>query len=188
MEKFIDKIVSELLQNSKDFEKTILILPGNRPKLFFRRAFQKQQENILLPRFLSIDEFVQSVSGLQPISQIQLWFQAYDSYQKVVEKPDEFESFLKWIPTLQKDFDDINASLVNAEELFDYLVSAERIKKWGQDELEVGSNQLMSKHLYFWKMARDLFFKLNEDLLEKGLAYRGLLYKKAVDKLPEYLE
>src|SRR5690606_7304936 len=97
MEKFIDKIVSELLQNSKDFEKTILILPGNRPKLFFRRAFQKQQENILLPRFLRIDEFVQSVSGLQPISQIQLWFQAYDSYQKVVEKPDEFESFLKWI-------------------------------------------------------------------------------------------
>ena len=188
MEKFIDKIVSELLQNSKDLEKTILILPGNRPKLFFRRAFQKQQENILLPRFLSIDEFVQSVSGLQPISQIQLWFQAYDSYQKVVEKPDEFESFLKWIPTLQKDFDDINASLVNAEELFDYLVSAERIKKWGQEELDVGSNQLMSKHLYFWKMARDLFFKLNEDLLEKGLAYRGLLYKKAVDKLPEYLE
>lgn len=188
MEKFIDKIVSQLLQNSKDLEKTILILPGNRPKLFFRRAFQKQQENILLPRFLSIDEFVQSVSGLQPISQIQLWFQAYDSYQKVVEKPDEFESFLKWIPTLQKDFDDINSSLVNAEELFDYLVSAERIKKWGQDELEVGSNQLMSKHLYFWKMARDLFFKLNEDLLEKGLAYRGLLYKKAVEKLPEYLE
>jgi len=187
MEKFIDKVVSELIQNSIDFEQTTIVLPGNRPKLFFRRAFQKQQKVGLLPKFLSIDEFIQSVSGMQGISQIQFWFQAYESYQKITETPDEFEVFLKWIPTLQKDFDDINSSLVNPEELFEYLVSAERIKKWGHEQLELGNNQLMSNHLYFWKMAKDLFFRFNEDLLQKGLAYRGLMYKRAVEKLPEFL-
>src|SRR5690606_37722047 len=187
MEKFIDKVVSELIQNSIDFEQTTIVLPGSRPKLFFRRAFQKQQKVGLLPKFLSIDEFIQSVSGMQGISQIQFWFQAYESYQKITETPDEFEVFLKWIPTLQKDFDDINSSLVNPEELFEYLVSAERIKKWGHEQLELGNNQLMSNHLYFWKMAKDLFFRFNEDLLQKGLAYRGLMYKRAVEKLTEFL-
>lgn len=188
MEKFIDKVVSELLQKDSNFENTTIILPGNRPKLFFRRSFQKHKKSILLPRFLSIEEFIGSISGLQSISQIQLWFQAYHSYQKITETPDEFEVFLKWIPTLQKDFDDINSALVDPNSIFDYLVSAERIKKWGQEELEIGSNQLMSKHLYFWKMAKDLFFQLNEDLLQKNLAYRGLMYKKAAEKLPEFLE
>ena len=188
MEKFIDKVVSELIQNHADFENTAVILPGNRPKLFFRKAFQKELKNHLLPRFLSIDDFISSVSGLKPVSQIRLWFRAYDSYKKITASPDEFDVFLKWIPTVLKDFDDINSSLANPDEIFDYLVSAERIKKWGQEELEIGRNQLMSKHLFFWKMAKDLYFQLNRDLLESGFGYRGLIYKTAVEKLPEFIQ
>lgn len=188
MEKFIDKVVSKLIQNNTGFENTVIVLPGNRPKLFFRKAFQKQMKKGLLPEFLSIDDFITSVSGLKPISQIRLWFQAYDSYKKLTGSQDEFDNFLKWIPTILKDFDDINSSLANPREIFDYLVSAERIKKWGQEELEPGSNLLISKHLYFWKMAADLYFRLNEDLEKKGLAYRGLIYKKAVEKLPGFIQ
>ena len=188
MEKFIDKVVDELLQNATNFENTVLILPGNRPKLFFRKSFQRKRRNTILPQFLSIDEFIEKVSGFQPISQIQLWFQAFDSYQKITDTPVEFEEFLKWIPTLQKDFDDIQSSLVRPKEIFDYLVSAERIKKWGQEELEVGSNDLMKRHLHFWEMAKNLFFCLNEDLDKKGYAYRGKMYKKAVENLPAFLE
>lgn len=188
MEKFIDRVVSELIRNNTGFENTVLVLPGNRPKLFFRKAFQKQLENCLLPEFLSIDDFIVSVSELKPVSQIRLWFQAYDSYKKITDSSDEFDVFLKWIPTILKDFDDINSSLVNPNEIFDYLVSAERIKKWGHENLEIGSNQLMSKHLSFWKMATDLYFRLNENLIEKGLAYRGLIYKTAVERLPEFIQ
>lgn len=187
MAKFIDNVVSELIDSQADLLQTTIILPGNRPMLFFRQAFQKKLKNSILPKFLSIDDFVTEISGLQHISQIQLWFAAYNSYKKVVEMPDEFENFIKWIPTLLKDFDDINSSLVNPKEIFDYLISAERIKKWGHENLEIGSNQLMSKHLNFWKMAGDLFHRLNEDLLNQNKAYRGLIYQKAVEKLPEFL-
>lgn len=188
MAKFIENVVSELIQSNADLLQTMIVLPGNRPMLFFRQAFQKQIKNTILPKFLSIDDFVKEISGLQDISQIQLWFAVYNSYKKTIEKPDEFENFIKWIPTLLKDFDDINSSLVNPREIFDYLISAERIKKWGQENLEIGSNQLMSKHLNFWKMAGDLFHQLNEDLLNQNKAYRGLIYRKAVEKLPEFLE
>jgi ATP-dependent helicase/nuclease subunit B len=188
MGKFIDKVVQDLISNQDSFENLILVIPGNRPKLFFQNAFVKKVKNVILPQFLSIDDFILEISGLQSISQIQLWFQAYESYQKITETPDEFDNFLKWIPTLLKDFDDINSALVNPHEIFDYLVSAERIKKWGHENLDLGSNQLISKHLYFWKMAKDLFFQLNEDLLQRGLGYRGLIYQKAVENLPSFTE
>ncbi len=187
MEKFIDKVVSQLIQNKTNFENTTIILPGNRAKLFFRQSFQKQLKNVLLPRFLSMDEFMANLSGLHSVSQIQLWFLVYDAYLKIAENPLPFEEFLKWIPTLQKDFDDIQSALVNPNEIFDYLVSAERIKKWGQEGLEIGSNDLMVRHLHFWEMAQKLFFQLNEDLEKKGWGYRGLIYKKAVENLPEFL-
>lgn len=188
MGKFIDKLVQELILKQEDFENLTLIFPGNRPKLFFKNAFVKQVQNSILPKLVSIDDFIQEISGLESISQIQLWFQAYDSYKKITDLPDEFDNFLKWIPTLLKDFDDAHSALVDENALFDYLVSAERIKKWGHENLDLGSNTLISKHLYFWKMAKDLFFQLNEDLLKKGIAYRGLIYKKAVENLPEFIQ
>lgn len=188
MAKFIDKVVSELIASQADLLHTTIVLPGNRPMLFFRKAFQKQLRNSVLPKFISIDDFMAEVSGLQHISQIQLWFSAYRAYRELTEMPDEFENFIKWIPTLLKDFDDINSSLVQSKEIFDYLISAERIKKWGQENLEIGSNQLMSKHLHFWKIAADLFYQLNEDLLNQNKAYRGLIYRKAVENLPVFLQ
>ncbi|MBA5628421.1 PD-(D/E)XK nuclease family protein [Moheibacter lacus] len=188
MEKFIDKVVAQLIQNQKSFENTTIILPGNRAILFFRKSFQKNLRNALLPQFVSIDDFISSLSDLQVVSQIQYWFSAYEAYLKIAEKPLLFEEFLKWIPTLQKDFDDIQTSLVDPNQIFDYLVSLERIKKWGQEELEIGSNDLMKNHLQFWEMAKKLFFQLNGDLENKGLGYRGLLYKKAVENLPEFIE
>lgn len=188
MAKFIEKVVAELINSKADLLHTTIVLPGNRPMLFFRKAFQEQLQNSILPRFLSIDDFIKEISGLQDISQIQLWFAAYNSYKKITETPDEFENFIKWIPTLLRDFDDINSSLVNPREIFDYLISAERIKKWGQENLEIGSNQLMVKHLHFWKMAADLFEQLNSDLHAQNKAYRGLIYRKAVENLPQFMQ
>lgn len=188
MGKFIDKVVEDLLQTHENLEQIRIILPGNRPKLFFQNSFKKHLRNSILPEFVSIDDFINEIAGLQRISQIQLWFQAYESYQKVVEKPDEFSNFLKWIPTLLQDFDDIDSSLVDFNYLFEYLVSTERIKKWGNENLDLNSNQLVSNHLFFWKMASDLFRQLKTDLLAKGFAYRGLMYKKAVENLDNFIE
>src|SRR5690606_21340400 len=103
MAKFIDKIVSELIHSQSDLLHTRIILPGNRPKLFFRNAFQQQLRNSVLPQLQSIDDFITEISGLQPVSQIRLWFTAYHSYLKITEHPEEFEHFIKWIPTLLQD-------------------------------------------------------------------------------------
>src|SRR5690606_33903302 len=187
MKKFIEKVAEELIRDDTDFSKTVVVLPGNRPKLFFKKAFQRRIKNRILPRFISIDEFIMEISGLTPVSQIKLWFSAYESYRKITDEPNEFDVFLNWIQTLLKDFDDINSALINPHEVFDYLVSPERIKEWGQENLETDSNQMTGKHLFFWKMGSALFFELNTDLLKENSGYRELIYRQAANTLPDYI-
>lgn len=187
MAKFIEQVVDHLLTIQTDFRKITLVLPGNRPQLFLKKSFREKCQNSILPEMISIDDWVRNISDLQSISQIQLWFESYKAYKQSTENPESFDEFLKWIPTLIKDFDDIQTSLVDSDEIFEYLVSAERIKKWGHENLDVGSNQIMSKHLHFWKMAHALFLNLNSNLLTKNQAYRGLIYKEAVNKVDDFL-
>ena len=187
MSQFIENVVSDLLQSNTNFLKTTLVLPGKRPMLFFRQEFQKQAHTLLLPKMISVEDFMAEVAGLEIISGINLWFKAYQSYKKVVEHPDTFEDFIKWGPTILKDFDDIDSSLVNPTKILDYLVSVERIEKWGKDELFVNKNEVMQKHLLFWQIVTKLYFQLREDLIQSKQGYAGLVSRIAADKVDEII-
>ena len=187
MSQFIEKVVTDLLAQKIDFLNTTLVLPGKRPMLFFRQEFQKQAHTLLLPKMISIEEFMAELAGLEVISGINLWFKAYQSYKKVVDKPDTFEDFIKWGPTILKDFDDIDSSLVDPKKILDYLVSIERIEKWGKDEIFVNKNEVMQKHLLFWQVVTKFYFQLREDLIKDHQGYAGLVFRLAADKVEEII-
>ena len=188
MSHFIEKVVSDLIAQKTNFLQTTLVLPGKRPMLFFRQEFQKQTHTILLPKMISIEDFMSEVAGLEVISGINLWFKAYQSYKKVVEKPDTFEDFIKWGPTILKDFDDIDSALVDTKKILDYLVSVERIEKWGKDEIFVNKNEVMQKHLLFWQIVTRFYFQLKEDLLAVRQGYAGLVFRMAADHVDEMIK
>lgn len=188
MSHFIEKVVQDLLSQKTNFLQTTLVLPGKRPMLFFRQEFQKQAHTLLLPKMSSIEDFMSEVAQLEVISGINLWFKAYQSYKKVVEKPDTFEDFIKWGPTILKDFDDIDSALVDPKKILDYLVSVERIEKWGKDEIFVNKNEVMQKHLLFWQIVTRFYFQLKEDLLALNQGYAGLVFRIAADQVDHMIE
>ena len=187
MSQFIEKVVTDLLEQKIDFLNTTLVLPGKRPMLFFRQEFQKQAHTLLLPKMISIEDFMAETAGLEIINGINLWFKAYQSYKKVVDKPDTFEDFIKWGPTVLKDFDDIDSSLVSPNKILDYLVSVERIEKWGKDEIFVNKNEVMQKHLLFWQVVTKFYFQLREDLALVNQGYAGLVSRIAADKIEDII-
>jgi len=188
MSQFIENVVTDLLAQQTNFLNTTLVLPGKRPMLFFRQEFQKQAHTLLLPKMISVEDFMANLAQLEVISGINLWFKAYQSYKKVVSKPDTFEDFIKWGPTIIKDFDDIDSALVNPEKILDYLVSIERIEKWGKDEIFVNKNEVMQKHLLFWQIVKKFYFQLREDLVASNQGYAGLVFRLAADKVNEIVE
>lgn len=187
MSHFIERVVTDLLNQKLDFFNTTLVLPGKRPMLFFRQEFQKQAHTLLLPKMISIEDFMAEISELEIISGINLWFKAYQSYKKVVDKPDTFEEFIKWGPTILKDFDDIDASLVDPNKILDYLVSIERIEKWGKDEIFVNKNEVMQKHILFWQIIKKFYFQLRADLVQENQGYSGLVFRLAADKIEDII-
>ena len=188
MAKFIESVVTDLLEKQTNFLNTTLILPGKRPMLFFREEFQRQAKNIILPQMKSIEELMSDLSGLEIISGINVWFKAYQAYKKVVTKPDTFEEFIKWGPTVLKDFDDIDASLEPANKILDYLVSVERINQWGEGKIEIGKNEVIQNHLTFWGIVSKLYFQLQQDLIDAKEGYAGMVFRIASEKVNEIVE
>ncbi|MDM1062007.1 PD-(D/E)XK nuclease family protein [Empedobacter falsenii] len=188
MAQFIENVVKDLVQNQKNFINTTLVLPGKRPMLFFKQEFQRQAQNIILPQMKSIEELMSELSGLEIISGINLWFKAYQAYKKIVDKTDCFEDFIKWGPTVLKDFDDIDASLQPAHKVLDYLVSVERISQWGDGKIEIGKNEIIQNHLTFWGIVSKLYFQLQQDLLDSKEGYAGMVFRIASEKVEEIVE
>lgn len=188
MAQFIENVVKDLVQNQKNFINTTLVLPGKRPMLFFKQEFQREAQNIILPQMKSIEELMSELSGLEIISGINLWFKAYQAYKKIVDKPDSFEDFIKWGPTVLKDFDDIDASLQPAHKVLDYLISVERISQWGDGKIEIGKNEIIQNHLTFWGIVSKLYFQLQQDLLDSKEGYAGMVFRIASEKVEEIVE
>src|SRR5690554_3272157 len=185
MKSFLTEVVEDLIELNEDFSQTTLIIPGVRPKAFLRKTFVDEGFRGLLPQMKTIEEFLEEITGLKLISGVPLLFSSYESHRDTAKDKKTFEDYLKFSSILLKDFDDIDASLCDDKVLLDNLISEERIRRWSQS-MDIGLSEIMKNHLGFWTDAQANFYDLRERLLEEGKAYRGLLAKKASEKINNY--
>lgn len=179
MKTFIAECVDEIIEAKTSLENVAIVVPGNRPKQFFRSEFLKRENfSGVLPLLLSIEELLADITGLITISGVPLWFESYKVYTKIVEEPEPFEEFIKWLPTLLKDFDDIETEMVDSQVLFTALSSDERVKLWSQN-LEIGQNQVVQNYFGFWEMAQKFYKALREHLISQKKGFRGMIYREA---------
>lgn len=187
MKTFLYETIEELLKEIPDLTETKLFLPGVRPKAFIKKIFAELNYSGILPEMYTIEELLQEISGLKMISSVPLLFEAYNSYLKSVPEPKSFEDFLKFAPTLLKDFDDMDAALCDDKGLLDILISDERIRNWGAS-MDIGLSEVMKNQLGFWTDARAMFYPFRNDLLNKGLAYRGLMARQAAELAKGFIQ
>jgi hypothetical protein len=132
--KFINKIITELLSQNSDLSNFTLVLPGKRPIVFFKRILEEKNYSGFLPNFLTIEELIQKNADKQHFQGISLWLFAFSVYEKLPLIPkDDFANFLKWFPTLLKDWDDMMKFSKSDQEVIEYMFNEERIKDWAQN-------------------------------------------------------
>ena len=187
MKSFLSEVVDDLLLQEPDFATTTLIIPGIRPKAFIKKTFIEKEYQGILPKMQTIEELLQEISGLKLVTSVPLLFKAFEAYRKAVPEPKSFEDFLKFAPTLLKDFDDIDAALCDDKALLDNLISEERIKKWGAN-MDIGLSEVMKNHLGFWTDAKSMYYALRTALLQNQIAYRGLLSRQASEDVKNFAE
>ncbi|WP_027385249.1 PD-(D/E)XK nuclease family protein [Chryseobacterium gregarium] len=184
--KFLNKVISELLAQNRDLSDFNMVLPGKRPVVFIRRILEENNYSGFLPHFYTIEELVNTIADQQEIDGISLWLFAFDVYKSLNLIPnDEFSEFLKWFPTLQKDWDDILKFSGNDEAVLQYMFDEERIKEWAQD-LGEDEDVPRKKFLTFWKNMNVFLPVLKKKLQEKNWATSGMIHETAGKKIVDF--
>ena len=185
---FLDQIAKVIIEDySNDLSNTVVILPNKRAKIFLIEALKNQiEKNIICPKIISIEDFIQEISAIRSIDSIELVFEFYEVYLKLtdVKSQQSFDLFANWAKMLLQDFNEIDRYLLNANHVLSYLKDIEDIKKWG---IEVeNKTKLLENYIDFWKLLPNYYQTLYNHLLKKGIGYQGLIYREAVNKLKSF--
>ena len=184
-ETFLDKIAQVIIRDySHNLSNTVVILPNKRAKIFLIESLKNQIENnIICPKIISIEDFIQEVSAIRAIDSIELVFEFYEVYLKLtdVKSQQPFDLFANWAKMLLQDFNEIDRYLLDSNHVLSYLKDIEDIKKWG---IEVeNKTKLLENYIDFWKLLPNYYQTLYSHLLKKGIGYQGLIYREAVNKI-----
>jgi len=195
MKLFLNHIIDSIDSNDlSKLKNTCYVFPTQRACRHFEVLLKNQFNNQVFwsPSIMSIQEFIENLNPeLSIASEIQLLTELFTVYKK--EEPNIlFQDFYGWGKVLLNDFDEIDRYLVNAELLYKNLQDIKDIDQaFGPDQESIkailefqkvidvsGKGKLFAEFDTTWKTVGKSYFQFKNELLRKGLAYDGMLYRK----------
>lgn len=187
---FLNKLSKQLVN---DFPETIsdliIVLPNKRAKVFLIAELKNEiAENIFSPEIISIEDFVQEISGIRSVDSVELLFEFYTVYLSITEssKQEPFETFANWAKTLLQDFNEIDRYLLEPDKVLKYLENIKEIEHWSVDADK--RTDLIDNYLAFWKLLPNYYKSLYGYLFNKGIGYQGLIYREAVNNMNHFTQ
>lgn len=183
--KFLEKSLDQILEAHQNLENVHIVLPGKRPVIFLKRIITHKKYEGFLPKFLTVEELFTSISGTTEINGIALWLYAYEVYKKLYPA-ETLSQFLKWFPTLLKDWDDMLKFYGDDAPILQYMLDEERIKNWGETLSD--DNTAFKKNLNFWKKVNHFLPQLRKELVHQQLATAGMISVEVREKINNFAE
>ena len=184
--KFLNQIISELLNQNKDLSEYNLVLPGKRPVVFIKQILKEKQYSGFLPNFFTIEDLIKEISEKQSVQGISLWLFAFEIYREI-QPNEDFSNFLKWFPTLLKDWDDMLKFSQSDKAVLEYMFDEERIKNWSEN-LGESEETPRKKFLNFWQKMNLFLPILRQRLNEKNWATSGMIHEFARNKIEDFAQ
>ncbi len=181
--KFLYKSISALREKHPDLSKVRVVLPGKRPIVFIKKILHENNYSGILPEFFTIEELISSLSPMQEIKGVALWLFGFEVYRKIYPS-ESFSDFLKWFPTLLKDWDDILKFADDEKKIFEFMLAEERIKNWGESLGD--ENSPRRKNLDFWRKMNVFIPRLKAALEAENLATSGMISEKVKHIIPSF--
>ncbi len=185
IEKFLNKAAKKLIAGDYTGPKSVVVLPNRRSEVFLKQEIKKiNKNNIWLPDFLPIDEFVQKVSGISKADNISIGFDLFHSYQqKERENAKSIDEFLSWTPMILNDFNDIDNSMVDAKEVYSQLSAIKAIEQWSPERKIL--TELQENYLRFYNSMYDYYNGLKEILTLKNCGYQGMINRHLAENIEQ---
>ncbi len=186
MQTFLSKVVSQVLsEKSKPLQKVIFVVPSQRACVFLKEELIKQIDiATFFPKIISIEQYIQELSEIRQIDNIQLLFEFYSVYlhNTSKESQDSFEIFSQWATIVLHDFNEVDRHLIDANDLFTYLRDINRLENWSP------TTELTKNYFSFFKKLNIYYKEFYSYLKSKDIGYQGLIYREAESNVQHYIE
>lgn len=171
-----------------DMQEVHILVPNKRAILYLKHYFSEIcTQQMELPCFHSIEDFVFETTGLKQCESIDLLFDLYAIHRNIADDDVRgFNDFIQWGEQLLSDFSDIDYYLVDAQKLFGYLSDAKAVERWHIDGSELTDNE--KKYLEFYRSLYSYYALLKEKMQAEQKAWAGLAYRFLYENFDRYFD
>lgn len=183
-EKFLEKIADELsLMSQQELINTLVVLPNKRSIIFLKKHLcSGKVKSVWLPEMLSIEDFMQKISGFTVGDPLKLFFNLFHVYKDIFgSNARSFGDFISWAPMIIRDFNDIDLHLAKAEEVLKHISEARAIKEWNLDGSQLTEMQLA--YIKFYQALFPIYEQFHIKMKSENIAYAGYIYRYISDNI-----
>lgn len=186
MKSFLEETAETLVKKyGNDLSQISIIFNNRRSGIYFKRSLEAAVNGAcFLPQIISMDDYIQKVSGMTIVPHEYLLFELYDIHTKIGvanNRYKTFESFISFAEMMLSDFSEIDLYKVNAKDLFSNLHRIKEIEEW---EVDAPSEMSFQKqYLEFYKSIYNYYEELHHRLQDQKKAYSGMAYRIASEKV-----
>lgn len=154
-----------------------VVLPSRRAVYFFKLELARLADRpFLAPEILAMDDFILLRGDRKQTDPVSLLFELYDVF-KEIEPELDFDRFTSWAPVVLRDFDQIDLYLGNARGIFGWVEAEKALERW-PGSVAPGEGAATGRYFRLFENLFRVYTELQRRLEEKGLAYRGMAYRK----------
>ena len=202
---FLSQVVRRLRNSGTPLREQLVVVPTKRAGTFLQRELiaQLADATTILPRIVTIDEWITEMSGriiLDNTALISILYEVYAAYlAEQGETKAETDQMLRLSQTerMLRDFQDMDLALAhvemllgNLEELdafddYEFLTEEERdaIQKfWTSLPKDFFKKAHGAEYLHFSVVWREIYKRFNVRLTELGVAYRAAAYRLVAER------
>lgn len=172
---FLKKSCEHIINQFDSLEKVCVLVPSRRSRHSLHLEF-KRAEISTIPAIYPIDDFI--TRNYERTDQIELLLLLQQTTQGLLSKKQGSDNLLSWLPTLLKDFSNIDQNLVDAKQIFSNLADIERLKQWDLEEIRRTQAQENLKYYFeFWDRLFEIYMRFKQTLQAQNKAYTGMMYR-----------
>ncbi|WP_375418570.1 PD-(D/E)XK nuclease family protein [uncultured Hymenobacter sp.] len=186
---FLAQAAQELVEahDPEALSDLVVIVPTRRAVVYFKNELALATapgEALWSPRVAAMEDYMVELAGVQVEEPIALQLLLFDILRHIDQDLD-FDRFVGWSGLLLTDFSNLDQNLASPRKVFEYLSQAKALERW---ELEVlPEKSQAARYFHFWDQLERVYRELKRRMLAQHIAYPGLAYRLAVEKLEKRL-
>lgn len=181
MEKFLTKVARHILsKHGNNLSGITVLMPNHRSCVYLRQALKASAtKTIWSPEIITLKDWIFNRSRLTLIEPLEQMLVLYDLY-KAKEGEETFEEFISTARVMLDDFDEVDMQLAEAKPFFSFLEKLQSLKVYEPGE---EPTEYTIRYRKFWKVFRELYFELKEQLIAANKGYGGLIYRDVAERM-----